>query len=116
MGALLEIHLVVAFLVVLCALVFSWNDLGRRVVNAVASLQFLLGLILAGVMGAQHVPMPPRLWVHLLSALLVLAAYGMSIRFGKRAGGARTALTLSIVGFVLVFVTFYLGLSMAGKV
>ena len=116
MGALLEIHLVVAFLVVLCALVFSWNDLGRRVVNAVAALQFLLGLILAGVMGAQHVPMPPRLWVHLLSALLVLAAYGMAMRYGKRAGGARTALMLSIAGFVLVFVTFYLGLQMAGKV
>lgn len=116
MGALLEIHIVVAFLVVLCALVFSWNDLGRRVVNAVAALQFLIGLILAGVMGAQHIPVPPNLIVHILCALLVLGAYGMAMRYGKRAGGARTALALSIVGFVLVFVTFYLGLHMAGKV
>ena len=116
MGALLEIHFVVAFLVVLCAIVFSWNDLGRRVVNAVAGLQFLIGLILAGIMGSQHVPMPPNLWLHIFCALLVMASYGMAMRFGKRAGGARTALALSIVGFVLVFVTFYLGLHMAGKV
>ena len=116
MGAILEIHLVVAFLVVLCALVFSWNDLGRRVVNAVAALQFVLGLVLAGIMGANHIAMPRNLWLHIVSALLVLASYGMALRYGKRAGGAQTALTYSIVGFVLVFVTFYLGLRMAGKV
>ncbi|HEV7180795.1 MAG TPA: hypothetical protein VGN11_13060 [Candidatus Baltobacteraceae bacterium] len=116
MGVLLEIHTVVAFLVVLCAVVFSWNDLGRRVVNAVAGLQFLLGLALAATMGASHMGMPPQLWLHLLCAILILAAYGLAMRFGKRAGGARTALALSVAGIVLVFVTFYLGLQMAGKV
>lgn len=116
MGVLLEIHTVVAFLVILCAVVFSWNDLGRRVVNAVVALQFLLGLALAAVMGAAHLGMPPQLWVHMLGAILVLGAYGMAMRYGKRAGGSRAALGFSIVGFVLIFLTFYLGLHMAGKV
>jgi len=115
MGVILEIHVVVAFLVVLCAVVFSWTDLGRRVVNAVAALQFVLGLILAGIMG-DHVALPPLVWAHLLCALLVLAAYGLAMRFGKRAGGARASLVFSVVGLILVFVTLYLGLHMAAKV
>jgi hypothetical protein len=116
MEVLLEIHLVVAFLAALCALVFSWNAIGRRVVNAVVGLQFLVGLAVAGSMGAAHVALPPVVWLHLVIALLVLGAYGMAMRAGKRAGGATRALVLSIAGLVLIFVNIWLGWHMTGQV
>ncbi len=114
MSTLLEIHEVVAFLAALCAIIFSWNVMGRRVVNAVVALQFLLGLAVAAVMGAQHLAMPALLWLHVLLGLAILAAYGLAMRFGKRAGGASSTLALSVAGLALVLVNIYLGLHMAG--
>ncbi|HTU71355.1 MAG TPA: hypothetical protein VMF11_13680 [Candidatus Baltobacteraceae bacterium] len=113
-GIVLEIHLVLAFLVALCAVVFSWTANGRRVVNAVVGLQFLVGLVAAAMLGANHLPIPPAVWLHLLIALAILASYGIAMRTGKRAGGARTALLYSIAGVVLVFLNIWLGLHMAG--
>ncbi|HVA27155.1 MAG TPA: hypothetical protein VNF68_03195 [Candidatus Baltobacteraceae bacterium] len=114
MSTLLEIHEVVAFLAALCAIIFSWNARGRRVVSAVVALQFVLGLAIAAVMGAQHLAMPALLWLHLLIGIAVLAAYGLAMRFGKQAGGASTTLALSVAGLVLILVNIYLGLQMAG--
>jgi len=114
MTVVLEIHLVLAFLAALCALVFSWTPGGRRVVNAVVALQFLVGVALAAVMGANHENLPPVLWLHLLIALAVLAAYGMAMRFGKRAGGSATALILSSIGLLLILVNILIGARMAG--
>jgi hypothetical protein len=112
----LEIHLGVAFLVVLCAVVFSWNELGRRVMNAIVGLQVLIGLAVAGVMGAQHVPIPRTIGLHVIVAIVILACYGMASRFGKRPGGGRAALVLSLIGMVAVFYNVYLGWHMAGRV
>jgi hypothetical protein len=114
MDVILEIHLVLAFLAALCGIVFSWNALGRRVVSAVVGLQFLMGLVVAGAMGANHIPLPPEVWVHLVIALLVLGAYGMAAGASRRAGGANRALVLSIVGLVLLFLNIWIGLRMAG--
>ncbi len=111
-----EIHLVLAFLSALCAVIFSWTPNGRRVVNAVVALQFVMGLVVAGVMGANHEVLPPAVWLHLLVAVLILGAYGMAMRFGKRAGGARPALYLSILGLVLIVVNIWLGAHVAGMV
>jgi hypothetical protein len=108
----LEIHLVVAFLAALCALIFSWTPLGRRVVNAVVALQFLLGVVLAALMGSAHEPLPPQLWGHLIVAVLVMACYGFAMRAGKQAGGARRALVLSIAGLALVIINILLGVHM----
>ena len=116
MGLLLETHYVVAFLVVLCAIVFSWSSLGRRVVNAVAVLQLIVGIALAGVMGSSRMPLPQTIWVHILSAVVVLGCYGMAMRYGRQAGGARAALAFSAFGLIFTCVTFYLGLHMTGKV
>lgn len=113
MEAVLEIHLVIAFLLALCAIIFSWNAMGRRVVNAVAALQFIVGLVAAGMLGKNA---PPTVWVHLLIALLILGAYGAAMSAGKRAGGSTRALVFSLVGFVLVFVNIWLGWHMAGRV
>jgi quinol-cytochrome oxidoreductase complex cytochrome b subunit len=116
MSVLLEIHLVVAFLLALCAIIFSWNAPGRRVVNAIAGLQFIVGLIVAGMFGSSHTPLPPQVWLHIVAAILILACYGMAMRFGKRAGGSGTALGFSIAGLILIFYNIYLGWSMAGGV
>lgn len=111
-----EIHLVLAFLSGLCALIFSWTPNGRRVVNAVVGLQFIVGLVVAGTLGANHEPLPPTIWLHLLVAILIMASYGAAIRFGKRAGGARPALLFSILGLVLVLTNIWLGAHVAGMV
>ncbi|MBV8637798.1 MAG: hypothetical protein JO322_06905 [Candidatus Eremiobacteraeota bacterium] len=116
MSVVLEIHLVVAFLLALCAIIFSWNQQGRRVVNAVAALQFIVGLVVAGMLGASHVPLPPQVWLHIIAALLILACYGMAMRFGKRAGGSGTAMAFSVAGLLLVLYNIYLGWTMAGGV
>ena len=116
MKVVLEIPLVVAFLLVLCAIIFSWNVPGRRVVNAVAALQFLVGLLVAGMMGAAHQPLPPQVWLHIILAVLILGAYGMAMRFGKRAGSGGAALAFSVIGLALVLLNIYLGWQMAGGV
>ncbi len=115
MDVILEIHLVVAFLLALCALIFSWESRGLRVVNAVAGLQVLLGLIVAGMFGAAHRALPPQIWLHILIALLILGAYGMAIRMAKRAGSRGPGLALAIIGIVLVFANIYLGFHMYGR-
>jgi hypothetical membrane protein len=116
MHVVVEIHLVLAFLSALCAVIFSWTPNGRRVVNAVVALQFLMGLVVAGVLGANHEPLPPTVWLHLLIAVVILACYGAAMRVGKRAGGARPALLLSILGLALILVNIWLGARVAGMV
>jgi hypothetical protein len=118
MSVVLEIHLVLAFLVALCAVVFSWTPNGRRVVNAVVALQFLMGLVVAAVMGASHIPIPPAVWLHLLIAIAILGCYGMAMRAGRRAGGATLALTLSLVGIALIVINIVIGwrMTMPGAV
>jgi len=116
MTVLLESHEVLAFLVVLCAIIFSWNAAGRRVVNAVVALQFLLGIVIAAVMGSQHQEIPPMIWTHFTLALAILASYGLAMRFGKQAGGATRALAFSVLGVVLVLLNVYFGFRMAGMV
>lgn len=116
MSVIIEIHLVLAFLAALCAVVFSWTALGRRVVNAVVALQFIMGLIVAGTLGANHVPLPPQVWLHLVIALVVLACYGMAIGASRRAGGATRALVFSIAGLVLLLLNIWIGLQVAGRV
>jgi hypothetical protein len=110
MNLLIDTHFIVAFLVALCALVFSWNSMGRRVMNAVAGLQLLIGLILAGVLGARHTPLSPLTLVHLLCAVGVLVIYVLAKRLGDRPGGERIGLILGALGVILVFVTIALGL------
>jgi hypothetical protein len=110
MTLLKDAHFIIAFLVALCALVFSWNSMGRRVMNAVTGLQFLVGLILAGVLGAQHIPLSPLTMVHLLCALGLVIIYVLAKRLGDRPGGERIGLILGALGVILVFVTIALGL------
>ena len=116
MSWVLEIHLVVAFLVLLCAIVFSWNSLGQRVMNVVVSVQVLIGLIAVGMLGPRVGTLGPAIWWHLASAIAALIVYVLARRLGDRPGGRRTGMLLGALGFVLVVVGFYLGLHMAGRV
>jgi uncharacterized membrane protein YcaP (DUF421 family) len=116
MEVLLEIHLVVAFLAALCAVVFSWNALGRRVVTAVVTLQFIIGLVLAGTLGSTLATLGAAIWIHLAVGIVVLGLYGMAMGAAKRPGGSNRALLFSIAGMLLIFFNVYLGWHMAGKV
>jgi hypothetical protein len=116
MSIVLEIHLAVGFLVALCALIFTWNSMGRRVMNAVLGLQVLIGFVVAGMLGAALSALGSAVWLHIVCAILALLAYGFSRRIGDRPGGAGRGLALAIAGFVLVFVTIYLGWHLAGRV
>ena len=110
MSVVLEIHYAIAFLVVLCAVIFSWTSMGRRVMNVVVGLQILVGLLLAAIMGAQHMAMPPGLWLHILLALGAAAAYGFARRIGDSAVGATQGLALSVIGLMCVVAAFAIGL------
>ena len=109
MNILVETHLVIAFLVLLCAAVFSWNSMGRRVMSVIAGLQVLIGLVVAGVLGAKHIPLSPLSMVHLLCAVVLLAIYVLARRLGDRPGGERIGMVLGALGLVLVIVTIVLG-------
>lgn len=117
MTIVLEIHLVVAFLALLLALFIGWVDNGRRVMAAVLGLQVLIGLIVAGMLGASHVPLPPEVWSHILGGLLAMFAYIFARRIAGRGKGG-IALALSAVGLLLILSTIWLGLHMVypGKV
>jgi hypothetical protein len=113
LSVLLITHRVVAFLVGLCALIFSWNPGGRRVVNAVAGLQLLIGIVLAAYMGIAHVPLPAMIYAHIVAAIAIMACYGFAMREGKRAGGGTRALVLSLLGLVFIVLNIVGGLMMA---
>ena len=105
----LDAHFIVAALVVLCALVFSWNTMGRRVMVAVTGLQFLVGLIVAGV----YHPTSTVIWFHMTGALAAMLAYIFARRLGERPGKEALAVGLSILGLLLVLGTFSLGITLA---
>ncbi|MEO6834492.1 MAG: hypothetical protein ABI231_01105 [Candidatus Tumulicola sp.] len=112
MTAVADIHFVLAYLVALCALVFSWNALGRRVIGAVLGLQVLAGLALATFLTANHQALPRGAALHIGAALAALLLYGLASRTGKRPDGARGALALSLLGLLCVAATLYLGVRM----
>jgi hypothetical protein len=109
------IHFVLAFLVLLCALVFSWNSRGRRVINAVLGLQVLCGLIYAVPLVMQGA-LSSAIWLHVAGSLAALVAYGFARRLGDRPGGASAGLALSIAGLLCVCATIYLGFHLAGQI
>lgn len=116
MGIVQEIHLGVAYLVVLGAIVFSWNSMGRRVMVALTGLQVGVGIVLAGIAGASHVALPPIVGLHIVLALLAMGAYIVARRMGDRPNGSAAALGASLLGIVLIVATIYLGFHMAGRV
>ena len=110
MNYALDAHFAFAFLVLLCALVMGWVQLGRRVMAVVLGIQVALGLAVAAWDGVLHVTLPPRIWIHIAGALLAMAAYMAGRRVVDRDPSATvTGYALSFVGLVLVGFTLYYG-------
>ena len=110
MNYALDAHFAFAFAVMLCALFMGWIQLGRRVMSAVLGIQVALGIAVAAWDGVLHVPLPPRIWIHVASGLLAMAAYIAGRRLIDRDPSAvATGYALSFVGLALVGFTFYYG-------
>jgi hypothetical protein len=110
------IHWSVAFLILLSALLLGWVQLGRRVMVALIGLQVLIGIVYAAVLGAALATKGAILGVHIVGALLAMAAYMVGRRLGERGGSRFVPLALSAVGLIVLFATAYLGLKMYGRV
>lgn len=108
MGVVLEIHLVIAYLVLLLALTIGWIQRGRRMMDAVLGLQMLLGVIVAVTLRP-----PPIVSAHILLALGAMAAYMVGKRVADR-GPSHIPLLMSALGLLLVVSTIWLGLRMVG--
>ena len=106
-----QIHLAFAFLVLLCALLLGWVQLGRRVMIALIGVQFLIGLIYAGMLGKAT---PPEVLWHALGAVLATVAYVAGRRLGDRSTSPAVPIVLSLVGLALLVGTAYVGLHMHG--
>ena len=106
-----DFHFVLAFLVALCAVVFSWSALGRRVVNAVLAVQILVGAAIIVVAWVQHQALPRLTVVHVAGALATAAMYGFAIRADRRNGG-RGALVFALLGWVLAGATIFVGMKL----
>jgi hypothetical protein len=107
---ILEVHLGVAFLVVLLAVVIGWVQLGRRVMVAILGLQVLIGAVVAAFIR------PPVLVVwHILAALLAMGAYIAARRIGEKERGVPAAGAFSALGLLLIGATIWLGWKMVGR-
>jgi hypothetical protein len=114
MRTVLEAHLGFAFFVFLMGLLLGWVQLGRRVVVAVIGIQILLGIIVAALAGAHHIPLPGSLWVHIVGALLAMAFYIVARRVVDRSPENYRVIGwgLSLIGLALIVFTIWYGVSM----
>ena len=110
MSIILEIHLYVAFLIVLLAIFIGWVQLGRRTLVAVIGLQVLVGIALAAAAGMERVPLPAQLWIHIVGALLAMLAYIVGRRLTERHPSTPgIGWLVSAAGLILVLFTAWFG-------
>lgn len=113
MGIALEIHLGFAFFVFLTALFVGWVQMGRRVMAAVIGIQVLIGVVVAALAGAAHIPLPGTLWIHIAGALIAMFAYIIGRRvFDRSRGNVIPAVALSLLGFIFIILTIAYGFSL----
>ena len=109
------IHWSFAVLVLLCAFALGWNQLGRRVMLALVGIQFLLGLVYLGMIGAGAAALGGRLWMHILGWLLATIAYALGSRAGRSSQSKVVPALFSFIGLVLLLTTAWVGLAMHGR-
>ncbi len=106
------IHWAFAFLLLLCALLFGWVQMGRRVMVALIGIQVLIGVVFAGLIGR-----PPMLIIwHILFALLAMGAYIAGRRLGAGSKSRVIPMLFSLLGLLLLVLTAYVGLKMHGRI
>lgn len=115
MRTVLEAHFGFAFFVFLMGLLIGWVQLGRRVVVTVIGIQILLGVIVAGIAGAQHLSLPATLWIHIVGALLAMGFYIVARRLVDRNPEQYRLIGwgLSLIGLIFIVFTIWYGSSMA---
>src|SRR5690242_7477378 len=114
MSIALEVHLGFAFFVVLTGLFVGWVQMGRRVMSAIIGIQILIGVIVAAWAGMAHFPLRATIWVHIAAALLAMFAYIAGRRLFDRAPQKPLpAVAMSLIGFIFLLVTAWLGLRLA---
>jgi hypothetical protein len=101
-NSILTAHLWLGALVCALALLFVWQRRGRRVTLYVATLQIVLGVVLM----VQGLRVP---WYHAALAVLGWGGYMAANVLGRREGGARTVLAVTIVSSLLVLIAFAVG-------
>jgi uncharacterized membrane-anchored protein len=99
----LTIHLYVAFLVALLAVLAVWRRPERRVTVYVVTVQIALGVYLM----ALHLRVP---WYHPALAVAGWAGYMVANAVGRRPGGGRRALVIAGVSSVLILLAYYVGM------
>lgn len=110
------IHWSFAFLLILCAALLGWVQLGRRLMVALFGIQFVIGVVYLGMLGAGVAALGGRLWLHILGWLLAMSAYIVGRRLGEGTRNRTVPIVLSALGLVLLLLTGYLGLMMHGRI
>jgi len=100
---LLIVHLIVAYAVVVLALLAVWRVPERRVTLSVVTLQILLGIVLV----AQQLRAPAT---HYAFALLGWAGYMVANALARRAGKATTARVVAGVASLFILAAYYVGM------
>ena len=98
----LTIHLWVGFAVAALALLAVWQRTGRRITLYAVTVQIILGIVLV----AQGLRGP---WYHYGLAAAGWIGYMAANALGRRPGGARTALIVTVVSSLLVLIAFGIG-------
>lgn len=114
MSTVLEIHLGFAFFVFLLGLFIGWVQMGRRVLVTVIGIQILIGVIVAGIAGASHLPLPGTLWIHIVGALIAMFAYIAGRRIVDRdpEGNRVLGWGISLLGLIFIVFTIWYGVSL----
>lgn len=111
MSIALEVHLGFAFFVFLSALFIGWVQMGRRVMVTVIGIQVLIGIVVAAWAGIARIPLPATLWVHIVAALVAMAAYIIGRRlYDRSAQYGMQSIGMSLLGFIFILLTIAYGL------
>ena len=102
MNAILTAHLWLGVLVAALAVLFVWQLRGRRITLYVVTLQIVLGVVL--IVQGLNVP-----WYHYALAVVAWVGYMAANALARREGRTRQALIITIVGSLLLLITFGIG-------
>lgn len=83
--------------------------------SAVVGLQILIGVVLAGLMGAALRGVGSTLILHIVLALFAAGAYGMSLPI-RRKRGPVAGTVLGALGLIFAIGALALGWHMAGRI
>jgi hypothetical protein len=107
MNSVLVVHLVLGIVVALCAVLFVWVRIGRRITLYALTLQILLGIGL--IIGGLRAPSP-----HYALAVLAWAGYMYANALGKKEGQGKNVMVVTILSSVMVVLAAYIGSKAAG--